>query len=408
MNEVSNYFLRRGTSVTACLLDASMAFDKCRFDLLFQKLLDKGLPAIVVRTPVYVYEEQTGHVKLCGRRSETFSITNGTRQGSVLSPALWCVYLDDLIKKLRDLKLGVHVAGVWMGATGYADDLLLLAPVRSVLAEMVRVCEEYGKQHNMIFSTDPVPAKSKTKCMFFCGQSTGARYPDPIHLDGKILPWVVTAEHLGHTLHQSGTMEQDCKIKRAQFIQKTVEVREQFSFARPDDVLSAVRVYCSDSYGSMLWALRSESSESYFKCWNTCVKLVNRVPRNTFTYLVEGYFAKQQTSLRNQVLARFTGFFQSLLKSPSAEVSLLANIVARDPSSTTADNISYIREVTKLSPWSFSPARIKAALPSLDVPDKEKWRLGLLSSLLKMRKERYFNSEETKQMDGMIDSLCNS
>ena len=79
VNEVSNYFLRRGTAVTACLLDASMAFDKCRFDLLFQKLLDKGLPAIVVRTLVYVFEEQTGHVKLAGRKSSTFSITNGTR-----------------------------------------------------------------------------------------------------------------------------------------------------------------------------------------------------------------------------------------------------------------------------------------------------------------------------------------
>ena len=80
------------------------------------------------------------------------------------------MYLDDLIKKLRHLKLGVHVGGVWMGATGYADDLLLLAPVRSVLAEMVRVCEEYGKEHNMVFSTDPVPSASKTKCMFFCGR----------------------------------------------------------------------------------------------------------------------------------------------------------------------------------------------------------------------------------------------
>ena len=87
-----------------------------------------------------VYEEQTGHVKVAGRRSGTFKITNGTRQGSVLSPALWCVYLDNLIQKLRNLKLGAHVAGVWMGATAYADDLLLLAPVRSVLAEMVRVC----------------------------------------------------------------------------------------------------------------------------------------------------------------------------------------------------------------------------------------------------------------------------
>jgi hypothetical protein len=58
VNEVSNHFLRRGTSVTACLLDASMAFDKCRFDLLFQKLLNKGLPAVVVRTLIYMYEEQ--------------------------------------------------------------------------------------------------------------------------------------------------------------------------------------------------------------------------------------------------------------------------------------------------------------------------------------------------------------
>jgi hypothetical protein len=385
-----------------------LAFDKFRFDLLFQKLLDKGLPAIEVGTLVFVYEEQTVYVKLAGRRSGTFCITNGTRQGSVLSQALWCVYLDDLIKKLRNLKLGAHVAGVWMGATGYADDLLLLAPVRSVLAEMVRVCEEYGEQHNMVFSTHPIPSKSKTKCMFFCGHLTGVKYPDPIQLDGKTLPWVVTAEHLGHTLHQSGSMDQDCKVHRAQFIQKSIEVREQLHFARPDDVLKSVKVYCSDSYGSMLWTLRSDPAESYFKCWNTCVKLVNKVPRNTFTYLVEGFFAKEQTSLRNQVLARYTGFFHSLLNSPSAEVSLLANIVARDPSSTTADNISYIREVTNLSPWSFSPGKIKAALHSLEVPAKEKWRLGLLTSLLKLRYERHVGNADTKQINGMIDSPCNS
>ena len=408
MNEVSNYFLRRGTAVTACLLDASMAFDKCRFDLLFQKLIDKGLPAIVVRTLVYVYEEQTGHVKLAGRRSGTFKITNGTRQGSVLSPALWCVYLDNLIQKLRNLKLGAHVAGVWMGATGYADDLLLLAPVRSVLAEMVRVCEDYGKQHNMVFSTDPVPAKSKTKCMFFCGHLTGVKYPDHVKLDGKTLPWVVTAEHLGHTLHQSGNMDQDCKVHRAQFINKSVEVREQLHFARPDDVLKAVRVYCSDSYGSMLWSLRSEVAESYFKAWNTCVKLVNRVPRSTFTYLVEGYFAQGQTSLRNQVLARYTGFFHRLLDSPSEEVCLLANVVARDPSSNTADNLSYIKELSNLSPWSFSPGRIKAALPVLEVPEHEQWRLGLLTSLLKLRDERHLTNLDNKRITAMIDSLCNS
>ena len=55
-------------------------------------------------------------------------ITNGTRQGSVLSPTLFSVYLDDLLQELRHLGVGCHVGGVWVGAAGYADDLILLAP----------------------------------------------------------------------------------------------------------------------------------------------------------------------------------------------------------------------------------------------------------------------------------------
>ena len=43
-----------------------MAFDKCLFNKLFQKMLDKGVPLIVVRVLAYIYEEQSGCVKLAG------------------------------------------------------------------------------------------------------------------------------------------------------------------------------------------------------------------------------------------------------------------------------------------------------------------------------------------------------
>ena len=109
-------------------------------------------------------------MKFNQQRSETFRITNGTRQGSVLSPALWCVYLDDLLVELRKLKLGCYVEGVWLGACAYADDLLCMAPTRSMLQEMVKVCQQYGEKHNMIFSTDSVPARSKTKCIYVNGK----------------------------------------------------------------------------------------------------------------------------------------------------------------------------------------------------------------------------------------------
>ena len=48
VNEVTTYFMRRGTAVNACLLDCSKAFDKCLFHKLFGKLIAKGLPAVVI------------------------------------------------------------------------------------------------------------------------------------------------------------------------------------------------------------------------------------------------------------------------------------------------------------------------------------------------------------------------
>ena len=64
---------------------------------------------------------------------------------------------------------------------------------------------------------------------------------------------------------------------------------------------------------SMMWDLGSVQAKQFFKCWNTCVKLVNDVPRSKFTFLVEGFFAAGQTSLRNQVIFRYSGFFRILL-----------------------------------------------------------------------------------------------
>ena len=59
-----------------------------------------------------------------------FGIKNGTRQGSIASPALWFVYLDLFIKELRRLGVGCHVGGLLMGVVVYADDVLIMAPTR--------------------------------------------------------------------------------------------------------------------------------------------------------------------------------------------------------------------------------------------------------------------------------------
>ena len=161
---------------------------------------------------------------------------------------------------------------------------------------MLAICESYGKAHNLVFSTDPVPKLSKTKCMYFCGRSKNVKYPDPVQLYGEDLPLVEYADHLGPTLHQSVTVDVDCNRARAKCIDRNVDTRKQFYFAQPQQKLKMVQILCCDGYGSMLWNLEDNSAEQYFKSWNTCVKLIFGVPRSTYTYLVEGFFAETRTA----------------------------------------------------------------------------------------------------------------
>ena len=68
-------------------------------------------------------------------------------------------------------------------------------------------------------------------------------------------------------------MKEDCKAKRAQFIDKSVKVRELFDFAHLEDQIAAIQKYCTSAYGSNLWNLDSAEAEMMFSAWRTGIKL---------------------------------------------------------------------------------------------------------------------------------------
>ena len=116
-----------------------------------------------MRVLAFSYQEQLAWVRW-GRRctSSVFGISNGTRQGSVASPAFWSVYLDPLFSQLRKEGIGCHLAGLFMGAVGYADDVILMAPSRNAAQMMLKTCEQFAADHIISFSTNQDPVKSKS------------------------------------------------------------------------------------------------------------------------------------------------------------------------------------------------------------------------------------------------------
>ena len=405
VSEVASYFLRNGTPCIVTLLDCTKAFDKCSFHALFQKLFDKKLPPIVIRALIFIYQEQTAWVKWGDARSSCFGVSNGTRQGSVLSPFFFAVYIDDLLCELRRLGVGCHIGGVFVGAAGFADDLILVAPCRSAMVQMLEKCESYAQKNNLTFSTDPNPAKSKTKCMYICGKTKTPVYPAPLQLYGTDLPWVVHATHLGHEFHQDGTMEMDARMKRAAFIENSTEIREMFGFAHPDQVLSAVSTYSCHFYGAMLWDLFGEMAGQVFRSWNTCVKLAWSVPRSSHNYFVDG-LAGSLPSVRKKLLCQYVNFVSKLASSVSREVRIMAHVFSNDVQSVTGRNLVNIKNVFNLDPRRDPLSSFKETMVEYQTPESDEWRLPLLRKLLAQRREFSDSEEDTATLDELIDSLC--
>ena len=69
------------------------------------------------------------------------------KQGGVLSPRLFNVYLNELLSKLRENGLGCHMNSQFVGTFIYADDITILAPSHSSLQSMLTICDQYASKN---------------------------------------------------------------------------------------------------------------------------------------------------------------------------------------------------------------------------------------------------------------------
>ena len=103
------YYLTNNSTVFCTFLDATKAFDKIRYCKLLRLLRDHGIPPCMLRLLLCFYSSNFVRIAWNGVLSEYFLAINGVKQGGVLSPIIFTIYIDGLLVKLSSANVGCYV-----------------------------------------------------------------------------------------------------------------------------------------------------------------------------------------------------------------------------------------------------------------------------------------------------------
>ena len=254
LSEFIEYFKSRSTSVYVAFLDASKAFDKISHWTLFRKLIDRGVPLYLVIILCYWYQKQEMTVRWGVCISDSFKVTNGVRQGGILSPQLFNIYIDGLSDILNKSSVGGSIGGKRINHMLYADDLCIVSLSSAGLQQLLTICDQYCAMHSITFNV------KKSVCMFFrCSMNKTCDITNVV-LSGNTIDYVHKTKYLGVLLCSDMKTSIDVCRQTSRFYAQANTLLRNFRYCSDDVKCMLFRSFCTNMYCSPLWFNSTSSS----------------------------------------------------------------------------------------------------------------------------------------------------
>jgi len=409
VRETINYYKAKNSNIFCCLLDCTKAFDRISFQTLFVKLCTTGISGVILRFLLYMYMHQQSCVSWNGCSSVKFNVSNGVRQGSVLSPILFGFYMEDLIKKVIKSNMGCKIGNIFTGILVYADDIILLAPKRQALQHLIDTCGQYANQHNLLFSTHVDPCKSKSKCLYFTQKRSNCVDVKCLLLNGKELPWVKNAKHLGNIL-DTNNCNRDIDVKRGVTIGKINGVLQEFNFAHPTSRCKVLSKYCISYYGCELWDLYSEEFNKIITSWNISIRKAWDLPRSTHRRFIEPLSGFSH--VKTLITSRFLKFVSNCMNHETNHIlSSVARTICFNVSTVTGSNLRKIWLETGVNPHLDNLKNFKKVLKKVSyhpLPQHELYKINIIKDITDIKFGIRALDFSLADIDFMLADVCSA
>ncbi len=336
MKETVKYYNNRESDVFACFLDASKAFDRLKYDKLFEILLKREMPPIIIRSLLDMYEHQRVRTVWRQCHSTYFNIINGIRQGGVISPLLFTIYVDELIKTIENSHIGCHIGHVYAGVMCYADDIVLLCPTIQGLQRMIYLCENFGSDLGVLWN----PKKSVT--MRF--SQNRVMKPYNVKLNGAVLKCESVVKHLGIYTSWNLGEEYEIKHKQGDLIGRVNQMLSTYGSLGSDALSHLMSSKCCHSYGCETWLLCDRNLQNMYTRWHVAIRRIWQLPNTAHRNILPGI--ARTVSLPLQIYKRTARLYELMSKSDNSSISFIMKNAKADCRSFINRNMQHIAKET--------------------------------------------------------------
>ena len=179
-------------------VDFQKAYDSIHRDGLYTIMAEFGIPQELVKMAAICLDGVRSRVQMGNRRGDPFGVNTGLRQGDGLSPLLFNLVLEWVVRRIENVRGGVNFGGP-IKTLGYADDLDNLGDtredVRRCCGELLAAAKRVGLEVN----------ESKTEYLVM-SRDRQAEDENPLEVDGLHFRSVTEFRYLGSTVtHDNDT-----------------------------------------------------------------------------------------------------------------------------------------------------------------------------------------------------------
>ena len=192
-SEAINEAKLEGKPLYLVTIDTRKAFDVVNHVILKKTLFDEGVAPDLWSVVDNLYSDMSSKIKWHGQLSEKFSIQQGVRQGSILSPHLYKMYVNPLLEELKRSAIGAHIGTIYVGTLAVADDFLFLSNCPDELQVMLNLSGSFSGERRYNIHPTKTTLVSRISTRLSRGEDINRQW----FIGESIIGQKTETEHLG-------------------------------------------------------------------------------------------------------------------------------------------------------------------------------------------------------------------